>query len=318
VLGDDGLNEQPPWRPEAVQPRSPLADFYWRQPVWRSAAAAGAVLVMFAAVGWYLLRPTSDQSELATSDPEAIALSGATSTLPISTTAPENDERAQALVLDVTTTANDDSADTTETLAAPSSSTSTTKPPTSTTAAPTTAAPTTAYAAPSTAAPTTAAPTTAAPTTAAPTSAAPTTAESTTTTAAPPADDTAAMRQEVLDISNAERAKKGCAALKLDPTLNSVAQDHSRDMVQLGFFAHTNPDGQNAADRFDEAGYPWSAWGENIAFGYSTGVGVMKGWMNSSSHRGNILDCNFNEMGVGIDPGGSNGPYWTQVFGKRG
>ncbi len=119
-------------------------------------------------------------------------------------------------------------------------------------------------------------------------------------------------------LTNAERAKAGCGALTLNPVLTSVADDHSRDMVDRSFFDHTNPDGMDAADRIDLAGYPWRAWGENIAFGYSTAAEVMDGWMNSPSHRDNILDCDFSEMGVGFDPGGSDGPYWTQVFGTPG
>ena len=62
--------------------------------------------------------------------------------------------------------------------------------------------------------------------------------------------------------------------------------------------------------------------GENIAAGYASPEAVMSGWMNSSGHRANILNCNFTEIGVGYayaanDPGTIQyRHYWTQVLAK--
>ncbi|MFD1271227.1 CAP domain-containing protein [Streptomyces kaempferi] len=58
--------------------------------------------------------------------------------------------------------------------------------------------------------------------------------------------------------------------------------------------------------------FDWSAYGENVAYGYSTSAAVMAAWMSSPGHRHNILTCGFREIGVGLAQPGS---YWTQDFG---
>ncbi|MFF2774049.1 CAP domain-containing protein [Streptomyces sp. NPDC058052] len=120
---------------------------------------------------------------------------------------------------------------------------------------------------------------------------------------------------QVLSLVNAERAKAGCGPLTANATLARAAQGHSDDMAARDFFDHTNPDGDGPGERVTAAGYPWSTYGENIAMGQSTPEQVMEGWMNSPGHRANILNCDFKELGVGVQNDG--GPYWTQVFGAR-
>ncbi|WKU44906.1 sigma-70 family RNA polymerase sigma factor [Streptomyces sp. VNUA116] len=122
--------------------------------------------------------------------------------------------------------------------------------------------------------------------------------------------------QQVTALVNAERAKAGCSPLTENSTLDRAAQGHSDDMAARGFFNHTNPDGKGPGDRITAAGYSWSTYGENIAYGQQTPASVMDSWMNSDGHRKNILNCSFKEIGVGVNqaPGG---PRWTQVFGAR-
>ncbi|MEM7272953.1 MAG: CAP domain-containing protein [Actinomycetota bacterium] len=232
--------------------------------------------------------------------------------------------------------AEDAGAGTTATEAPPTTQAPTTQAPTTeapaTTQAPTTEAPATTQP-PTTEAPTTEppatdppmddAPTTQPPVTQPPTTeAAPTTQAPTTQPPAtqPPAQtgDDAAAQQQVLDLTNAERAKAGCPALRLDGTLNAVADGHSEDMAARNYFSHDSPDGEGPGDRVDASGYPARGWGENIAAGYRTAADVVNGWMNSEGHRRNILNCSFEELGVGWAQGGSYGTYWTQVFGIRG
>ncbi|MFI0983082.1 sigma-70 family RNA polymerase sigma factor [Streptomyces sp. NPDC021093] len=136
-----------------------------------------------------------------------------------------------------------------------------------------------------------------------------------TRTARPPAPP-AGPAQEVLNILNSERAKAGCSPLSSNGLLRTAAQRHSEDMVARGFFDHTNPDGDGPGERVTAAGYKWSTYGENIAYGQSTPAAVMETWMNSSGHRANILNCSFKEVGIGIKDA-SGGIRWTQVFGAR-
>lgn len=124
------------------------------------------------------------------------------------------------------------------------------------------------------------------------------------------------LAQQVVSLTNAERAKNGCGALTVDSRLQAAAQGHSEDMIARNFFDHTDPGGRSPGDRITAAGFRWSTYGENIAYGQRTPAAVMSAWMNSSGHRANILNCRFRNIGVGVALK-SGTPYWTQNFGTR-
>ncbi len=119
----------------------------------------------------------------------------------------------------------------------------------------------------------------------------------------------------VLNLVNLERARAGCRPVTADTRLAAAARGHSADMARRDFFDHTNPDGLDPGRRITVAGYRWSTYGENIAVGYPDARAVMKGWMNSTGHRHNILDCRFRNLGVGLAYNVRHYPYWTQDFG---
>jgi uncharacterized protein YkwD len=116
----------------------------------------------------------------------------------------------------------------------------------------------------------------------------------------------------IVQLVNAERAKAGCRPLTVNAELMKAAQAHSADMAAHQNMSHTGSDGSSPGDRITRAGYVWSAYGENVAYGYATADQVMTGWMNSPGHRANILNCSYQEIGVGLAQPGS---YWTQDFG---
>ncbi|PRX03261.1 UNVERIFIED_ORG: uncharacterized protein YkwD [Actinomadura viridilutea] len=118
----------------------------------------------------------------------------------------------------------------------------------------------------------------------------------------------------VVTLTNQERAKAGCSALKVDDRLVAAARKHSADMAANNYFSHDSRDGTDPFERMRAAGYPNPA-AENIAMGYSSPEAVMKGWMNSPGHRRNILDCSLRTIGVGVAKS-PRGPYWTQDFGR--
>ena len=127
--------------------------------------------------------------------------------------------------------------------------------------------------------------------------------------------------EQVVELTNIERAKAGLQPLELNNQLLNAAQDHSNDMAQDDFFSHTGADGSSIGDRVRASGYQYSTTGENIAAGQTTPAQVVEGWMNSPGHRANILNPNYTEIGVGYeylqnDTGSVNyNHYWTQVFG---
>ncbi|MFF4833948.1 CAP domain-containing protein [Streptomyces sp. NPDC001315] len=116
----------------------------------------------------------------------------------------------------------------------------------------------------------------------------------------------------IVELVNAERSKVGCSAVTLNATLTKAAQAHSADMAAHQNMSHTGSDGSAPGDRITSAGYNWSTYGENIAYGYATPEQVMAGWMASPGHKANILNCAFKEIGVGL---AQPNDYWTQDFG---
>ncbi|MGX6608133.1 CAP domain-containing protein [Micromonosporaceae bacterium Da 78-11] len=133
----------------------------------------------------------------------------------------------------------------------------------------------------------------------------------------PAAADSAAMEAEVVRLTNKERVAKGCPALRTDSRLTEAARRHSGDMVQQKFFSHTGSNGSNFVAREVSAGYPKKgASAENIAWGYRSPQQVVTGWMNSSGHRANILNCSSVAVGVGVAYTAAGAPYWTQDFGR--
>ncbi|MFI9344041.1 CAP domain-containing protein [Streptomyces sp. NPDC052773] len=116
----------------------------------------------------------------------------------------------------------------------------------------------------------------------------------------------------IVELVNAERGKAGCSPVKPNATLTKAAQAHSEDMAAHRNMSHTGSDGSSPGERITRAGYNWSTYGENVAYGYSTPEQVMAGWMSSPGHKANILNCGFKEIGVGLAQPGN---YWTQDFG---
>jgi len=128
----------------------------------------------------------------------------------------------------------------------------------------------------------------------------------------------AAVRKEMLDRVNAVGRREGLRPMRSDKTLDATAQGHGEDMLRRAFFDHRNPDGQLVRERAVEAGYKWTKIGENIAEGQLSVEEVVDTWLKSPGHRRNILDPDFQELGVGLVLGQSRGRWrilWVQNFG---
>jgi len=136
------------------------------------------------------------------------------------------------------------------------------------------------------------------------------------TRTAPPAPQTDPAVAEVVRLVNLARSDAGCSPVRVDSRLATAARLHSEDMAARNYFSHTSLDGRSPWDRMRAQGYTAGS-GENIAAGYGTPAAVMTGWMNSSGHRANILNCSSRAIGVGIgrSSGSTYGTYWTQDFG---
>ncbi|MEW6541668.1 MAG: CAP domain-containing protein [Bacillota bacterium] len=119
---------------------------------------------------------------------------------------------------------------------------------------------------------------------------------------------------KIVDLVNAERAKLGLRALAVDAKLSQVARLKSEDMRDNRYFAHQSPTYGSPFEMMRQFGITYRTAGENIAAGQRTPEEAMRGWMNSSGHRANILNSSFTHIGVGHAVGGSYTNYWTQMF----
>ena len=112
----------------------------------------------------------------------------------------------------------------------------------------------------------------------------------------------------VLELVNAYRADYGLAPLTLSDALCSAAATRAQESTIS--FSHTRPDGSSCFT------VSLLACGENMAMGTDmTADGAVSKWMNSLSHRDNILDSSFRTLGVGYCSSGRE-VYWVQLFGR--
>ncbi|SOC23777.1 uncharacterized YkwD family protein [Ureibacillus xyleni] len=131
------------------------------------------------------------------------------------------------------------------------------------------------------------------------------------TTSAPVNTSASEFEKQVVELTNAERAKAGLAPLQMDNAVMASAHAKSVDMAKNNYFSHTSPTYGSPFDQMKAAGISYRSAGENIAQGQQTPEQVVQAWMNSEGHRANILNGNFTHIGVGYV---ADGNYWTQQF----
>ena len=132
----------------------------------------------------------------------------------------------------------------------------------------------------------------------------------------------ASWADQIIALTNIERAKLGLAPVARLSNLDMVAQAHARDMALRDYFAHGTPEGMDAWDRLSAVNAPATInGGENAAKGQENIAELIEGWMNSPGHRANIVNPNVEYLGVGVyfDPTDSTMPtHFIQVFAQFG
>lgn len=106
--------------------------------------------------------------------------------------------------------------------------------------------------------------------------------------------------QKLLESTNASRRENGAEPLELNNQLRFAAQAKAEHMAQNNYWSHTTPDGQQPWVFIDETQYSYVKAGENLAYGFLTSEQTINGWMNSPSHRDNMLDTSFQHVGFGF------------------
>lgn len=125
-----------------------------------------------------------------------------------------------------------------------------------------------------------------------------------------------AVRTEI----NESRLQNGFSELTTDEQLNKAASLKAEDMFTKGYWSHNAPDGAQPWKWFELAGYEYQNAGENLAKDFKTSEGVTKAWLNSESHKKNMLNPVFENVGVAVVNGSLGGKETTLVvtlFGTR-
>lgn len=120
---------------------------------------------------------------------------------------------------------------------------------------------------------------------------------------------------------NEERTKRDLPSLAINSLLINSATLKAEAMLGANCWAHYCPNGKSPWDFFDQSGYYYLYAGENLAEGFADNQTVMTAWMNSPTHRENIVNKNFTEIGIGFATGEyqgiSNNTIIVVHFGSR-
>jgi hypothetical protein len=115
------------------------------------------------------------------------------------------------------------------------------------------------------------------------------------------------MSSRVLELINQERTEENIGTLSLNPVLSQSALEKANDMLLKNYFDHFSPDGRKPWDFIDRGQYEYLFVGENLAMNFTSADSVNTALMNSPSHKKNILNARYNEVGLAIVSGEING-----------
>lgn len=125
--------------------------------------------------------------------------------------------------------------------------------------------------------------------------------------------------QKLLELTNRERAKEGLSDLVYNEKLAQAAQKKAENMFAQNYWSHYGPDGETPWEFILGSGYQYEFAGENLAKNFLFSDGVVNAWMDSPTHRDNILRKEYTDMGFAVVNGVLNGEETTlvvQMFGK--
>lgn len=119
--------------------------------------------------------------------------------------------------------------------------------------------------------------------------------------------------QKVLEQTNVQRKNNGLPPLKYSSVLSESAAQKANDMFSNNYWAHNSPTGKTPWDFFKAVNYRYSVAGENLARDFYDTESLMKGWMDSPTHKANIINSKYQEIGIGVVNGTLGGIKTTLV-----
>lgn len=124
--------------------------------------------------------------------------------------------------------------------------------------------------------------------------------------------------ERIIELTNEERSKLGLGSLKSNQLLSEAARQKAADMFVFNYWAHVSPSGRTPWTFFTDVGYKYQYAGENLARDFRDPDSVVRAWMNSPSHRENVVNGKYQEIGVAVVDGTLQGVETTlvvQLFG---
>ena len=125
--------------------------------------------------------------------------------------------------------------------------------------------------------------------------------------------------EQIIELTNQERQENNLSLLSINSLLSEAARQKAADMFAFNYWAHTSPSGRDPWAFFKIVDYDYVYAGENLARDFSSSEAVVTAWMDSPSHEKNILDENYQEIGVAVVNGTLEGMKTTlvvQLFGS--
>lgn len=125
-------------------------------------------------------------------------------------------------------------------------------------------------------------------------------------------------QKTLIELTNAERQKAGLAPVLENEALNKAAAAKGQNMIAENYWAHFAPSGKTPWDFMLGAGYKFTFAGENLAKNFYKSDDVVKAWMASPTHRDNLLNTKYRDVGIAVVEGVLNGQKTTLVIQEFG
>ncbi|MBI3631369.1 MAG: hypothetical protein HY219_00690 [Candidatus Staskawiczbacteria bacterium] len=126
-------------------------------------------------------------------------------------------------------------------------------------------------------------------------------------------------KNDLISLVNQKRLSLGVLPLIENQKLDQAALLKAQDMLTKDYFSHQSPSGVTPWYWFSKAGYNYKYAGENLAIGFLNSEDVYRAWVNSASHKENIINPNYKEVGTAVLTGefkGNNATVIVQLFGN--
>ncbi len=125
-------------------------------------------------------------------------------------------------------------------------------------------------------------------------------------------------QKKLIELTNKEREKKGLPAVVENEVLDKAAALKAQNMFAENYWAHFAPSGKTPWDFISGAGYKFTFAGENLAKNFYSSDEVVAAWMASPTHRDNLLNSNYKDIGIAVAEGTLNGQKTTLVVQEFG